>query len=278
MNNSSRGSADASDGGAPHSGASRPADAEADRADARAAEFSQRIIQGDRQALAELFSLYRPRLWRMVNFRLHPRLQGRVDPDDVLQDAWLMAVNRIGYFLRDASHSSFIWFRMIVNQTLVELHRHHLGAEKRNAARDVSVHSAWASESTSSSMAFHLSGHLTSPSSAVNRAELARQLDTILQGMNEVDREVLALRHFEELSNGETARVLNMSEQAASGRYMRALGRLKQILEIVPGFLDDKQAAAARLRDGAGGHGPGIKGQGTKGRGGPNRNPDPGKE
>ena len=104
--------------------------------------------------------------------------------------------------------------------------------KQRSAERDVSVHSAWASESTSSSMAFHLSGHLTSPSSAVNRAELARQLDTILQGMNEIDREVLALRHFEELTNSETARVLNMSEQAASGRYMRALGRLKQILEI----------------------------------------------
>jgi RNA polymerase sigma-70 factor (ECF subfamily) len=258
MNNSSRGSAGASDTGASDRGSPPPVPGRTDdsagpRDDALAAELSQRIIRGDKQALAELFSLYRPRLWRMVNFRLHPRLQGRVDPDDILQDAWIMAVHRISYFLRDASHSSFIWFRMIVNQTLVETHRHHLGAEKRNAARDVSVHSAWASESTSSSMAFHLSGHLTSPSSAVNRAELAKQLDTILQGMNEVDREVLALRHFEELSNSETAKVLNMSEQAASGRYIRALGRLKQILEIVPGFMDDRVAAAARLRKGAGG-------------------------
>jgi RNA polymerase sigma-70 factor (ECF subfamily) len=228
MNPSSHGSAEHS-----HAGGPDPAER-----DPRIVSLSDRIIRGDKDALAELFSIYRPRLWRMVNFRLHPRLQGRVDPDDVLQDAWLMAVNRITYFLRDASHSSFIWFRMIVNQALIDLHRHHLGAEKRNAARDVPVFSGWASGSTSSSMAFHLCGHLTSPSSAVNRAELAKQLDTILQGMNEVDREVLALRHFEELSNSETARVLNMSEQAASGRYIRALGRLKQILEIVPGFLD----------------------------------------
>ncbi|MBS0262081.1 MAG: sigma-70 family RNA polymerase sigma factor [Planctomycetes bacterium] len=249
MSNSNRESANPSDGGIDKPKAGR--EAEIERGDARVAALSQRIIDGDKSALAELFSIYRPRLWRMVNFRLHPRLQGRVDPDDVLQDAWIMAVNRISYFLRDATHSSFIWFRMIVNQTLIDLHRHHLGAEKRNAARDVSVNSAWASDSTSSSMAFHLSGNLTSPSSAVNRAELAQQLDTILQGMNEIDREVLALRHFEELSNSETARVLNMSEQAASGRYIRALGRLKQILEIVPGFLDDKQAAAARLRRGA---------------------------
>jgi len=209
----------------------------------RTKELESRVIRGDREALAELFSIYRPRLWRMVNFRLHPKLHGRVDADDVLQDAWIMAVDRIDYFLRDASHSSFIWFRMIVNQTLVELHRRHLGAEKRNAARDVPVYGGWASDSTSSSLAFHLCGNLTSPSSAVNRAELAKQLDTILQGMNEIDREVLALRHFEELSNSETARVLEMSEQAASGRYIRALGRLKQILEVLPGFLGDPPGA-----------------------------------
>jgi RNA polymerase sigma-70 factor (ECF subfamily) len=151
-----------------------------------------------------------------------------------------MAVDRISYFLRDASHSPFIWFRMIVNQALIDLHRRHLGAEKRDASRDVPLYgTSSSSESTSSSMAFHLLGHLTSPSSALNKAELARQLDVALQGMNEIDREVLALRHFEELSNSETARVLNMSEQAASGRYIRALGRLKQILEVFPGFLDE---------------------------------------
>ena len=236
MKNPTRGSSDQS----------QPDDSAADLADGRTNELVNRVVSGDKEALAELFSVYRPRLWRMVNFRLHPRLHGRVDPDDVLQDAWLMAVDRMSYFMRDASHSSFIWFRMIVNQALVETHRHHLGAEKRNAARDVPVYGGWATGSTSSSMAFHLSGNITSPSSAMNRAELAKQLDTILQGMNEVDREVLALRHFEELSNSETARVLNMSEQAASGRYIRALGRLKQILEIVPGFFDEPPHARPR--------------------------------
>ncbi len=200
-----------------------------------APELINRIIHGDRQALAELFSQYRPRLWRMVNFRLDPQLQGRVDADDVLQDAWLNAVDRIGYFLRDASQSSFIWFRLIVQQTLIELHRRHLGAEKRNAARDLSIHHS-GSGSTSTCMAFHLLGRFSSPSSAVRRAELTSQLDAALQTLNAIDREVLALRHFEELTNSETARVLQMSEQAASMRYVRALGRLKQVLEQVPGF------------------------------------------
>lgn len=218
----------------------RPSDWDEEEQSVDISEFVNGAMRGDREALAKLFAHYRPRLWRMVNFRLHPRLQGRIDADDVLQDAWLMAIDRISYFPRDASHSPFIWFRMIVNQTLIDLHRRHLGAEKRSASRDVSMTGGWQSESTSSSMAFHLMGHLTSPSSAYNRVELAKQLDVALEGMNDIDREVLALRHFEELSNSETAKVLNMSEQAASGRYIRALGRLKQVLEVLPGFLDQR--------------------------------------
>jgi RNA polymerase sigma-70 factor, ECF subfamily len=200
------------------------------------APLINRIIRGDREALAELFLLYRPRLWRMVNFRMHPRLHGRLDPDDVLQEAYLRAVDRMDYFLREASHSSFIWCRMIVSQTLVDLHRRHLQAEKRDASRELSIDGRWSSGATSSSLAFHLQGHLTSPSSALSRAELAQQLETALGGMSDIDREVLALRHFEELSNSDAARVLEMSEQAASARYVRALARLKQILDTVPGL------------------------------------------
>jgi len=202
------------------------------------APLINRIIRGDRDALAELFTLYRPRLWRMVNFRLDPRLRGRVDPDDILQDAWVNAVTRINHFLTDASRSCFIWFRMIVQQTLVDVHRRHLGADKRNAARERSLSYKAHADSTSTSLAFHLQAHLTSPSSVMVRAELAQQLDTVLQGMSDIDREVLALRHFEQLTNAETALVLGMSEQAASVRYVRALQRLKKVLEVMPGFPD----------------------------------------
>lgn len=201
----------------------------------RATELVNRVIQGDRDALAELFSLYRPRLWRLVAFRLHPQLQGRIDADDVLQDAWLRAIDRIESFLKDAATSPFLWFRTIVSQTLVDLHRFHMGAQKRSAAREFSINRGWSTESTSSAMSFHLQQPTKSPSSTLGRAEQAKQLEAALQGMNENDREVLALRHFEELSNSETARVLNMTEQAASARYVRALARLKQTLEVFPG-------------------------------------------
>ena len=197
------------------------------------AELKNRIAQGDREALGELFAIYRPRLWRMVTFRLHPSLQGRIDADDVLQDAWLRAVERIDHFFEIEGESSFLWFRSVVTQTLLDLHRFHLGAQKRSTAREKSIDVGWATGSTSSSLAFHLSDSARSPSSNASRTELSKQLDSVLSGMNEVDREVLALRHFESLSNREVASLLGMTEQAASIRYVRALGRLKQILELV---------------------------------------------
>lgn len=197
-------------------------------------ELVNRVIGGDREALAELFLFYRPRLWRVVHFRLHPRLQGRVDADDVLQDAWLKAESRIRYFLSDASRSAFIWFRMITTQALIELHRRHLGADKRSANRERSINAKWDSESTSTCLSFHLLANLTSPSSAVMRAEQSRQLDTALQSLSELDREILALRHFEELTNHEAALVLGLTEQAASARYVRALQRLKRVMETLP--------------------------------------------
>ena len=214
----------------------------------RANELINRVVQGDHAALADLFSLYRPRLWRLVAFRLHPQLQGRIDADDVLQDAWLRAIDRIESFLRDAATSPFLWFRTIVSQTLVDLHRFHMGAQKRSAAREFSINRGWSNESTSSSMSFHLQQPTKSPSSTLGRAEQARQLESALQGMNENDREVLALRHFEELSNSETARVLNMTEQAASARYIRALARLKQVLEVFPGGFEGAFSLQAPAR------------------------------
>jgi RNA polymerase sigma-70 factor (ECF subfamily) len=203
------------------------------------------IQKGHRESFAQLFAIYRPRLWRMITFRLHPLLQSRIDADDVLQDAWLRSYDRFDHFVTDGLESPFLWFRTIVNQTLVDLHRFHLGTRKRSAVREYSMNRGWSGDSTCSSLAYHLNKKQESPSSAVRRMEDAKQLDKALSGMNEVDREVLALRHFEELSNTETARILNMSEQAASARYVRALGRLKVVLEA---FQNATSSAGAQAK------------------------------
>lgn len=203
------------------------------------AELISRVARGDQNALAELFSQHRDRLWRLVTFRMDPRLHGRVDADDVLQEAWLSAVQRIDHFLVDASRSIFVWFRLITSQTLVDIHRRHLGTQKRNAGNEFSIDRGWSSSSTSSSLSFHLLDHLTSPSEAALRAEMSQKLNQALSEMKDMDREVLALRHFEQLTNREAAQVLGISEQAASDRYIRALSRLKSAMTSLPGYLAD---------------------------------------
>lgn len=196
------------------------------------------VMHGDKQALGILFHHHRQRLWRIVNFRLDQRLLGRVDADDILQEAYLAAEKRLEYFLHDSPESFFIWLRLIVQQTMIDVHRRHLGTQSRDASRERQVSGGWTPESTSFSLSHHLLGHLTSPTQAALRAELSTQLNLALETMGDLDREVLALRHFEELSNSETAKALELSEQAASLRYVRALGRLRKILEAIPGFMD----------------------------------------
>lgn len=198
----------------------------------------QRILAGDERAFAEAFAEHRERLWRMVHFRLDRRLQGRVDADDVLQEAYLDAVKRLPHFAESQPMSLFVWLRLVVGQTLIDVHRRHLGAKMRDAEREESIQQRL-SEGTSVSLSFHLLAHLTSPSQAAARAELMSLVEEALAGMSDTDREVLALRHFEELTNNEVAEVLGLERKAASIRYVRALARLKTVLEKIPGFFAD---------------------------------------
>jgi RNA polymerase sigma-70 factor (ECF subfamily) len=197
-------------------------------------ELEQRLRNGDRQALAELFSRERERLWRVIHFRLAEPLRGRLGPDDVLQEAFLAASQRLKHYADDPATSPFIWLRMIVNQTLVDLHRQHLGAQRRDAAREVSLDGAPYSQATSASVAIQLVGVFTSPSGAAARADMLSLVQTAIEQMDPIDREVLALRHFEELTNNEVAETLGIEQKAASIRYVRALRRLKEILAQVP--------------------------------------------
>ena len=199
----------------------------------------ERLKGGDRQALAELFSIHRERLWRTVHFRLDRRLQGRVDPDDVLQEAYLSAADRMEHLVGDSPRSLYVWLRLILGQTLIDVYRRHLGAKMRDAGREVSIQRGPSPQATSTSMAIQLAGNLTSPSQAAMRDEMSRRLEQVLEKMDTVDREVLALRHFEELSNSEVAEVLGIQQKAASIRYIRAVRRLKAVLSQLPGFAGD---------------------------------------
>ncbi len=198
--------------------------------------LADRMRQGDREALAELFSQHREQLRRLVGFRMDRRLCGRVDPEDVLQEAYLAAAQRLAQFGTESFASPFVWLRLMVLQTLTDVHRHHLEAQMRTAHREVALPGGYGPATSSASLAALFVAAITSPSQAAARAELFEQVEGALATMEPLDHEVLALRHFEELSNSEVAEVLGIEQKAASIRYVRAIKRLRAVLSQLPGF------------------------------------------
>jgi len=201
------------------------------------ADQLRRAAQSDRASLGMLLARHRERLRRLVALRLDPRVSARLDASDVLQDVCLEATNRIDEYLRDPSMPFYLWLRLLTGQKVSYLHRLHLGAEMRAVGREVSIDAAPMPEASSAALAAQLLGHDTQPSEAAVRAERKRLLQEALSGMNPLDREILALRHFEQLSNAEAAQVLEVKESAASKRYVRAVKKLKEIIEALPGGL-----------------------------------------
>jgi len=194
-------------------------------------------LAGDESALAALFDGHRERLRRMIRLRLDRRLSGRVDASDVLQEAYLDVRKRIAEYARDPAAMPFpLWLRLIAGQRLTDVHRYHLGAQIRDAGQEVALHRGPFPQASSISLAAQLLGQMTSASKAAIRAEHKLIVQEALNGMDPIDREVLALRHFEHLSNDETAQVLGLSKSAASNRYIRALKRLKEVLSSIPGL------------------------------------------
>jgi RNA polymerase sigma-70 factor (ECF subfamily) len=190
----------------------------------------RRAIAGDSQALSQVFAAYRDRLWQMIRIRLDRRIQGRVDPSDVLQEAYVDIARRIGDYATQADFPFYLWLRQLVAQRLIDVHRQHLGARMRDARQEVVLSIDGLPQATSASLAAQLMGQWTSASQAVERAELQSRVQSALDAMDPIDREILALRHFEMLSNTECAQVLGLSKGAASKRYIRALKRTRELL------------------------------------------------
>jgi len=204
--------------------------------------LTEQAIAGNTEALAQLFERYRSRLARMIRLRMDRRLQGRVDSSDVLQEAYIELSRRLPDYAKQRTLSFYLWVRLITGQRLLQVHRRHLGTAMRDATRDLTLFSGALPEASSMSLAAHLLGRLTTASQAAVRVEAQIQLQEVLNNMDPMDREVLALRHFEDLTNNEVAQSLGISKAAASKRYVTALRRLREVLVKIPGFLDQRHS------------------------------------
>ena len=196
-----------------------------------------RAAAGDRSAWGALLTSHQQRLARVVAFRLDPRLRGRVDADDVLQDAFAEATAHREDYFRGEGVPLFLWLRGVVGNKLLEVHRHHLGTRMRDANLERPIDAGRGAGDTSAALCAHLTAGQTRPSVAAARGEARARLTDALAAMDPTDREVLALRHFEQLTNAEAAQVLGIQERAAAKRYLRALQRLREILSEMPGGL-----------------------------------------
>jgi RNA polymerase sigma-70 factor, ECF subfamily len=202
---------------------------------ARAKRDSAPAASPEQAAWGELLAGHRDRLRRMIALRLDERLRGRIDPSDVIQEAFLEATARQAEYAREADPMPpFLWLRFLTLQRLQITHRRHLGTRARDAGREISVHGVASPAASSAAIAAHLLGRETRPSEALMRAERKLRLQEALNAMDVLDREVIVLRNFEQLTNQECARVLGLAESAATKRYIRALKRLKEILTSLP--------------------------------------------
>lgn len=193
-------------------------------------DLLERARSADRQAVEDLFTLHRERLRRMVELRMARPLRKRLDASDVVQEAFLEAAQRLPAYLADNSMPFFLWLRFLTRQKLAALHRHHLGTRARDPRLEVVLLEGTLPEATTDALAAQLLGQLSSPSHAAAKAEMRLRLADALNRLDPQEVEILALRHFEQLSNAEVGCELGIAPPAASKRYIRALTRLQGIL------------------------------------------------
>ena len=185
----------------------------------------------DDENVASIFLKYRHQLERMIEFRIDQRIRSRIDAHDILQESFLEIKNRYREFIVNPGVSFFVWIRKITYQVLIDSQRRHF-RQKRGVQNEVQLANIGNDMSDASQlMARELIGQLTSPSEAAIKAEELERMHAALESMNETDREILALRHFEQLSNADVAQIIGIKPAAASNRYIRAITKLGEIME-----------------------------------------------
>jgi RNA polymerase sigma-70 factor (ECF subfamily) len=205
-------------------------------------DLVRRAVQ-DAAAADELWQRHRPALRRMIGLRLDRALSRRVDASDVVQDVLLRANQRLAEYLRNPSMPFHLWLRQIARDQVIDAHRRHRQAAKRTLDRERALATAPAAavggdgDRSALDLAAQLRDPAPTPAAQALRRELRGRFESALGRLDEDDREIILLRHFERLSNSEAALALGLSEAAAGMRHLRALRRLRAILGEAPSSL-----------------------------------------
>jgi len=193
-----------------------------------------RVARADAAAEQHLWERHREPLRRLIDLRMGRRLGRRIDASDVVQEVLLRASRRLPEYLRDPSLPFHLWLRRIARDQIVDAQRRHRGAARRGLDRERPLVASAFADRSSLDLAAQLRDPEPTPAAAALRIELRHRFREALDRLDEADREILVLRHFEHLSNAEAARLLGLSEAAAGMRHLRALRRLRAVLGESP--------------------------------------------
>jgi RNA polymerase sigma-70 factor (ECF subfamily) len=190
-------------------------------------ELLDQVRHGEAQAVDRLLVRHRDPLRRMIDLRLDPALAGRVDASDIVQDVLLEASRRLADYLKNPAMPFHLWLRHIAQDHIIDAHRRHRLAQRRSLDKEQPLHLGKAGDHSSLDLAAQLFDQELTPASAAIRHELQRRLETAVNALEDDDREIIVMRHFEQMSNQDVAGILGLTEAAASMRYLRALRRLR---------------------------------------------------
>jgi len=187
---------------------------------------------GDAAAVNALLDRHRDALRRMIDLRMDRRLQQRVDASDVVQDVLVDAARRLSEYLRDSPMPFQLWLRQIAQDRLIDAHRRHREAARRSVDREQPLVAPGWNERSTLELAAQLRDRNPTPAAAATMQELLARFSGAIEQLDDVDREIILMRHFEQLSNSEAAEALALSPPAASMRYLRAMRRLREVLGV----------------------------------------------
>lgn len=191
----------------------------------------RRAKEGCDDAVNQLLERHRVPIRRMVEMRLDRKVQRRIDVSDVVQDVMVEASGRLTKYLDDPAMAFHLWLRQIAWDHIIDTYRRHRVSAKRNMDREQPIEAVGAPDNSTLDLAIQLCDPAMTPAAVATQREIAEKVEAAIERLDENDRDVILMRHYEHLSNLEIAEVLGLNPPAASMRYLRAVRRLRALLE-----------------------------------------------
>jgi RNA polymerase sigma-70 factor (ECF subfamily) len=193
-------------------------------------ELLNGVAGGDQSAVNRLMDRHRDAVRRMIQMRLDQAVSRRVDASDVVQDVLMEASQRLNDYLQNPSMPFHLWLRQLAKDRIIDMHRRHRAAQRRSVDREQNLSGLGSDEQSAADLASLLKDAELTPAAAALRKEMEQRFLVALDQLEENDREIVVMRHFEHLGNSEVAEALQLSPPAAGMRYLRAIRRLRELL------------------------------------------------